>query len=136
MRPRLSIAPSGGWAPSAALGLETVGTVNRFVAPGLKRDSRLAVAASAGGDEHFAARCRAVAAARIAGRTKRVRTFRLAGRAARGAAARRVVKPTTCVELLLTTSEYEGRIAIAARERLVCVLHADSRRKEVVEVNR
>ena len=35
---------------------------------------------------------------------------------------------------MLTTREYEGRTAIATCERFVYVLHADSRKKEVVEV--
>lgn len=58
----------------------------------------------------------------------------LACRAAGRAAARRIVKATTCVKLLLAAREYERCTAIAARERFVCVLHADSRKKEVVEV--
>jgi len=135
LKSHLTIATSG-WPTRAALRLEAVRTVNGFVAPRLERDARLAVATGARGHEHFAAWRGAIAAGGVAGRTERIGALRFAGRAARGAATRRIVKPTTCVELLLTTCENEGRIAIAARERLVCVLHADSQRKEVVEVNR
>jgi hypothetical protein len=93
------------------------------------------MATGAGRHEQLAAWSRGVAAGRgVAGRSERVRAFGFARCAARRAATWRIVEATTGVKLLLATGKHEGRVAIAAGEGLVCVLHADSRGKEVVEV--
>src|SRR5205807_9223515 len=91
-------------------------------------------AAGAGGHEQLATWRGAVPTRGISGRTKRIRSFGFASRTARRTTTGRIVKSATCVKLLLTTRKDERRIAIAACERFVCVLHADSRKKEVVEV--
>jgi hypothetical protein len=130
---RLAIAAtrrSGG----AALSLEAIRTVDGLVAPRLEGDARLTIAAGAGGHEHFASWRSGITARGVAGWPERVGAFSLARRTTGRTATWRIIKTTTCVKLLLTACKHERRIAIAACERLVCVLHADSRKKEVVEV--
>jgi hypothetical protein len=128
---RLSEGASRCGAPGAALRLEAVGAIDRLVAPRLEGNSRLAVAAGADGHEQLTPGCSAIAAtAGIACWPERIRALGLACRAARRAPAGRIVKTATRVELLLTTGKHERRIAIAAGERLVCVLHADSPNKK------
>jgi hypothetical protein len=129
MRQRKSRLPIACACPAgAALDLETIGAVNRLVTARLERNTRLAVAAGTRGDEHFSSRRgRITATTRITGGAERIRTFRFARRPARRTSTWRIVEAATCVELLFTGGEHERRIAIAAREGLVCVLHADSR---------
>jgi hypothetical protein len=126
---RLAVPPAS-WPSSAALRLKAIRAIHRFVAPWLERDARLAIAAGAGGHEHLASRCGGIATAGVAVRTEGIGALSFARRAARRAASRRIIKPATRVKLLLTTRKDERRIAIAAIERLVCVLHADSRKKK------
>ena len=118
----------------AALSLETIRAIHRFIAAGLEWNARFAVAAGARGHEQLAAWRGAVATRGIRGWTKRIGSLGFARRTARRTTTRWIVKPATRVKLLLTTRKDERRIAIAACERFVCVLHADSRKKEVVEV--
>ena len=134
---RLSIATPSG-SSSAALRLETVGAIDGFVATGLEGDARFAIATGARSHEHFAPWRSGIAAGGVAGRTgpERIGSLCFALCAAGGATAGWIVEPATRVKLLLAAREDERRIAITARERLVCVLHADSRKKEVVEVSR
>src|SRR5438094_6722795 len=125
---RLSEATSWGGAPRAALCLKAVGAIDWLVAPRLEGHSRLAVTAGADGHEQLTPGCSAIAATTgITGWPERIRALGLARLAARRAPAGRIVKPATCVKLLLTTGKHERCIAIAAGEGLVCVLHADSR---------
>jgi hypothetical protein len=126
---------SGNWASRAALRLEAVGAVDGLVTAGLEGHARLAIAARAGSHEHLTPGSGTIAAAAgIARRPERVRALGFARRATGRASTRRIVKPTTCVKLLLAAGKHERRIAIAAGEGLVCELHANSREKEVVEV--
>jgi hypothetical protein len=126
---------SRSWASRAALRLEAVGAVDGLVTAGLEGHARLAIAARAGSHEHLTPGSGTIAAAAgIARRPERVRALGFARRATGRASTRRIVKPTTCVKLLLAAGKHERRIAIAAGEGLVCELHANSREKEVVEV--